>query len=161
MKIEKLIPTNYIEGISHLSKDRTNIRERWDRLSENSNMNINRKMLICSMFKDSALWIDDIFKCINDLLEYNDKQSNDNKLLIKLAFLESPSKDNTSEILKSYITSLSSKIKTKIWHHKFNNESDIVSRYEKLAWFRNYIISESTKNINLKDDDIILLWTVM
>ena len=112
-----------------------------------------RKLLVISLFKNSGLWINDVISCIDNLINYNDSLSDDNKLLIKLAFLKSTfNSDNTNDILNNYIK-LS---KLDIWHHEFDVESNTMTRYEKLAFLRNYLIENSTKNTKLNYNDLIL-----
>ena len=181
----EMIPANlvYLDKyiINHLPKNRIDIRKRWDILSDNTinnesieeliklsnltisnetNKPINRKLLICSMFKDSSMWMNDILSCIDNFIDYNKNNvSNDNRLLIKLAFLKGKSDDNTIEILNNYIKSLEDNDiidPSKIWYEQYDIDNTTISRYQKLALLRNYIIEKSTEKIKLNDNDIIL-----
>jgi len=157
MKLYSLVPTHYV--INHLTKNRIDIRKRWDLISNNSNVSINKKLLICSMFKNSSLWLNDILSCIDNLIDYNNSLSNNDKLLINLAFLKSTSnEDETNNILDKYISDKQLKVSNlslNIWNHEIDADSNM-KRYEKLAWLRNYLITQSTKNIKLNDDDLVL-----
>jgi len=162
MNINNLISLdNY--PIIHLQKNRTEIRKRWDVMEINDKSFHTKNVLVCSMFKDSSLWINDFFECIENMYYYNDVS--DNVLKIRFAFLDSDNNDNTTKIINDY--RMSSSI-LNIWYKKYNinikNEFDenVIekeNRFKKLAKFRNYLLTESIKNIydnNLNDDDLIL-----
>lgn len=175
-----MIPANlvYLDKfiIEHLPKDRTDIRKRWDVLSDDISHNnkisnvetptnekitklhdtINKKLLICSMFKDSSLWMNDILLSIDNFIDYNNNVSNDNRLLIKLAFLKSSSNDNTIETLDKYMESELKLPQSKMWYEKYDINNNTLSRYQKLAILRNYLIEKSLEKIKLDDDDLIL-----
>ncbi len=175
-----MIPANlvYLDKfiIEHLPKDRTDIRKRWDVLSDDVSHNnkisnvetptnekitklhdtINKKLLICSMFKDSSLWMNDILLSIDNFIDYNNNVSNDNRLLIKLAFLKSSSNDNTIETLDKYMESELKLPQSKMWYEKYDINNNTLSRYQKLAILRNYLIEKSLEKIKLDDDDLIL-----
>ena len=155
-KIHNLITLNEFPMI-HLPKDRKEERKRWDIFEHKDNLFNQRNLLICTMFKNSEKWLNEILLCIENVYYYNENISNEkSKLKIRIAFLDGKSEDNTSKIIKNYITSTSI---LDIWHKYYEYMKLEVNRYTKLADLRNYLITTSIKNIynnNLKDNDLIL-----
>lgn len=139
----------------HLKKNRTEMQKRWNDIELNDKSFNTKNLLVCSMFKNSSLWLKDFFDSIENMYYYNDVSNN--ILKIRFAFLDSDNIDETSKMLNTY--RISSSI-LNIWYKKYNiNENKNSNRFEKLSELRNYLITESIKNIydnNLKDDDLIL-----
>jgi GT2 family glycosyltransferase len=153
MTINNLITLDQY-SMKHLDKDRTEMQKRWNVMEVRDESFKTKNLLVCSMFKNSSLWLDDFFESIENMYYYND--ISDNLLKIRFAFLDSDNVDYTTKILNTY--RISSSI-LNIWYKKYNITNTENNRFEKLATLRNYLLSESIKGIyenKLNDEDLIL-----
>jgi len=161
---QEMIITNLVSldqyPMIHLKKNRTEMQKRWNNIELNDESFNTKNLLVCSMFKNSSLWLKDFFNSIENMYYFND--ISDNVLKIRFAFLDSDNIDETSKILNNY--RISSSI-LYIWYKKYVMNDDVVNnnitnnRFKKLAELRNYLLTESIKNTyenTLKDDDLIL-----
>ncbi len=156
-RIRNLITLNEFP-ITHLPKNRVEERKRWDILENKDDLFKQRKLLICTMFKNSEKWLNNTLQYIENSYYYNEN-CDEGKLKIRIAFLDGISDDNTSKIIKNYITSTPI---PDIWYKYYEyieSNASKVSRYNKLANLRNYLIAKSIKDIynnKLNDNDLIL-----
>ena len=152
--INNLITLNKFP-IIHLHKDRKEARKRWDILKDKDMEFKKRNLLICTMFKNSEKWINDVILCIEKAYYFNESLENNN-LKIRIAFLDGKSEDDTSKKIKNYIGSTSI---LDIWYKFYEYMKSKSSRYNKLADLRNYLIETSIKDIynnKLNDDDLVI-----
>ncbi len=138
----------------HLDKNRTEMQKRWNDIEFKDESFKIKNLLVCSMFKNSSLWLNEFFESIENMYYYND--ISDNLLKIRFAFLDSDNIDETTKILNTY--RISSSI-LNIWYKKYNINNTENNRFKKLAELRNYLLSESIKGIyenKLNDEDLVL-----